>query len=113
MYSIKLSSGRELTEVKQNGVMLSTTEAITREELERGLWHVVITGEPDGEEGIDGVSGMATDYRGEYAGMELKYFSDSGEKREFVITPMSEEKLAYEALSANLEYVAMKAGVEL
>ena len=112
MYKLKLSNGRELSEVKQNGVMLSTTEAITREELERGLGHVVITGEPDVEV-AEGEAARERDYSGEYAGMKLQYFSDSGAKREFVIAPMSSEELSSERMRADLEYLAMMSGIQL
>ena len=111
MYKMKLSTGRELSAVEQNGVMLSTAEEISREELVAGLGHVVITGKPD--DVSDGELAGSMDMSWEYFGMELKYYRDGGTLREFVIVPMSDEEMSRMRDRADLEYVAMMSGIQL
>ena len=105
MYVMKLKGGREISGVKQNGPIFSTTEAITLGELETGVRHIMITGKPDLEDDVD--------RSGEYVGMRVEFYEDLGERREFVLGMPSEAEVEAERTRADIEYLAMKAGVEL
>ena len=105
MYSIKLGNGLELSEVKQNGSMLSTSEQISREDLAAGLGSVTISGKPDTE--------YDNDMCGEFHAMKVAYFRDSGNSRDFVLAPISPAELAEKQNRADIEYIAMMTGVQL
>ena len=105
-YTVTLSSGIELKDLRQNGNCFVSKSPVREETFMGALDKVVISGEPDGME-------PSTYELGEHKCMELgRVFKADGEWY-FYLTEPSGEELEKLKVQGNIEYIAMMTGVEL
>lgn len=104
MYTITLANGNVLRNISLNGSVFTTTNSISREDFAGGLKQVIISGPTD----------EASAWQpGTYRNMRLSYFRDAPDHKEFCLAFITETELEQIKQRADLEYVAMMAGVEL
>lgn len=106
MYRVTLGNGRVFT-----GLSMSGTYFVSRESVNAGMfsgWHGRCRIEYEGE---DVESGMWT--AGDYEYMELVDIMSNGRESYFALRRMSGEEVARMRDRADIEYLAMRGGVEL
>lgn len=99
MYTITLSDGQTLTDVKLNGNTFISKKEIKKDIFDSNLWNVIIN---DGEEAH------------QYTNMKLAYYHFDAVSREyqFTLTLPTFEEMERERMWSAIEYLSMMTGVD-
>ncbi len=110
-YTLKLSDGSELRGLRVNGSHLVSLVEVKREDIAGKLRSVEVIGDGSGE---------VSELEGKHGPMELESIARYSESVHGVadgwyilLRELSEEEYEMKCLRGDVEYIAMKAGVEL